>query len=276
MVGSSAARLSEAGAVIETAAGPTFVRTLGDGPSVLVVHGGPGFDHTYLVDALAPLRERRTLVFYDQPGCGHTPAPEDGPSLTHTANHLNALSEVLFSGKPHGVVAHSWGALVLIAAASQLPRDSSAFSEGVLINPVPVTAAEYGIALQRLLARIPEEVTAKFCADLQSGGPGADAMQSILPFYRTRPFVVSIDPFPLTPATYLAIAANSSEFDFTSGQIQLGNVSLLLGEDDFTGTDLLKGLVKVCRRMHVMKQTGHFPFFEAPRDFAAILGQCFM
>ncbi len=274
MFGARAVGLSETGTIVNTVAGPAFVRALGAGPPILVVHGGPGFDHTYLVDALDPLCQCRTLVFYDQPGCGRTPAPQGGVSLARTVDHLSALSEVLFSDGAYGVIAHSWGALVLIAAASQTPSGAP-FSEGLLINPVPITGADYSAALRRLLARIPGEVTAKFFADLQSGGAGADAMRAILPFYRTRPFAVSVDPFPLTPSTYLAIAANLSEFDFTEGQSLLGNVSLLLGEDDFTGADLLTGLAKVCRRVHIMKQTGHFPFFEDPQSFAAILGQCF-
>lgn len=274
MSAAGVAGLSETGAIVNTDAGPAFVRALGAGPPVLVVHGGPGFDHTYLVDALGPLCQRRTLVFYDQPGCGRTPAPQGGVSLAHTVDHLNALSSALFNDARHGVIAHSWGALVLVAAVSQLPSGAP-FSEGLLINPVAVTAADYRVALQRLLARIPEDVTAKFFADLQSGGSGAEAMRSILPFYRTRPFVVSVDPFPLTPSTYLAIAANLSEFSFTEGQSLLGKVSLLLGEDDFTGPDLLTGLARACRRVHIMKQTGHFPFFEDPPRFANILRRVF-
>jgi pimeloyl-ACP methyl ester carboxylesterase len=164
---------------------------------------------------------------------------------------------------------------VLLAAAARTPSARAQLTEGLLINPVPVTATDYAVALQRLLTRIPSDVTAKFFADLQSGGSGAEAMRAILPFYRTRPFVVSVDPFPLTPSTYLAIAVNLSQFDFAAGQSQLANVSLLLSEDDFTGADLLTGLAKVCRRMHIMKQTGHFPFFEDPPRFAAILRQCF-
>lgn len=274
MAGITAAR-SSAGRMVDTAVGPTFVRELGNGPPVLVVHGGPGFDHTYLVDALAPLEARRTLVFYDQPGCGRTPAPADGLSLAQTADHLNGLSDVLFGGGPFGVIAHSWGALVLIAASSRLSPGGVPFSDSLLINPVPITAADYGVALERLLAKIPGEVTAKFFADLQSGASGADAMRAILPFYRTRPFVVSIDPFPLTPATYLAIAPNLSEFDCTAGLRWLANASLLLGEDDFTGADLVAGIKAACRGVYVMKRTGHFPFFEDPEAFAVILGQSF-
>ena len=263
------------GSLIVTAAGPTFVRTLGAGPPVLVVHGGPGFDHTYLAGVLTPLAAKRTLVFYDQPGCGHTPTPPEGLSLLQTAHHLAVLLEELFSGGPFGVLAHSWGALVLIAAACEPSSKPLALSGGVLINPVPVTAADYSIALQRLLARIPGEVTARFFDALTSGTPGAEAVREILPYYQSRPFAVSADPFPLTTATYLAIAGNLSAFDFTAGLPALENISLLLGEDDFTGADLVSEIGNACRHIYVMKQTGHFPFFEDPAEFAAWLERCF-
>ena len=72
--------LPGADARVQIPEGPTFVKAVGTGPPILVVHGGPGFDHTYLVEPLAFLTDRRTLVFYDQPGCGQTPAPQGGVS----------------------------------------------------------------------------------------------------------------------------------------------------------------------------------------------------
>lgn len=41
-----------------------FVRTMGDGYPIVLMHGGPGLDHTTLL-ALAPLARDYQLVFYD-------------------------------------------------------------------------------------------------------------------------------------------------------------------------------------------------------------------
>ena len=41
-----------------------FVKTMGAGPPVVLMHGGPGLDHTTLL-GLAPLARYYQLIFYD-------------------------------------------------------------------------------------------------------------------------------------------------------------------------------------------------------------------
>src|SRR5262245_33707918 len=62
--------------------GSLYYRVLGAGPdTVVVLHGGPGFHHGYLVPALQPLAERHTLIFYDQRGRGRSDWPADSTQL---------------------------------------------------------------------------------------------------------------------------------------------------------------------------------------------------
>lgn len=260
--------------IVQLPEGPTFVKTVGSGPPMLVVHGGPGFDHTYLVEPLGFLTDRRTLVFYDQPGCGRTPAPKDDVSLLYTARHFRSLMLELFGQRPTGIIAHSWGALVVLAGfAIRQDPSPAAPGEGVIINPVAITSQAYLAALQRLLARLPEDVTTGFFEILRSGGRGADAMRLILPYYRTRDFRGCPEDFPLTPSTYLQIAEHLGEFDFTDGVRALRNVSVLVGADDFTGLDLVPELVAAAKALSVMDGTSHFPFFEDPDGFRTEVGR---
>jgi len=266
--------MAAGGRFVSLTEGSTFVKTLGSGPPILVVHGGPGFDHSYLVDPLAFLATRRTLVFYDQPGCGRTPAPDGGVSLTRTAMHFRALLLELFGEKPVGIIAHSWGALVATAGFAGLPRPvPPPPAEGILINPVAITTKTYLVALQRLLARMPQEAIASFFTILRSGGHGPDAMRLILPYYRTRDFVGAPRDFPLTGSTYLQIADHLGEFDFTDGAKALSNLAILAGSDDFTGLDLVPELVGAAKTVAVMDRTSHFPFFEDPDGFTAAVAQ---
>jgi pimeloyl-ACP methyl ester carboxylesterase len=46
---------------------------------LLTLHGGPGAGHDYL-ESLEALAENRTVVYYDQLGCGRSDRPDD-PSL---------------------------------------------------------------------------------------------------------------------------------------------------------------------------------------------------
>jgi pimeloyl-ACP methyl ester carboxylesterase len=51
-----------------------FVRSHGDpdAPVLLVLHGGPGWDHSYLLPALDDLIDIRRVVLFDLRGCGRS------------------------------------------------------------------------------------------------------------------------------------------------------------------------------------------------------------
>ena len=55
-----------------------FYVTHGSGPPMLVLHGGLGFDHTYLRPWLDPLGDQFQLIYYDHRGNGRSDRP---PSL---------------------------------------------------------------------------------------------------------------------------------------------------------------------------------------------------
>src|SRR2546429_4563728 len=57
-----------------------YTRRVGDGPpSVVVLHGGPGAHHDYLLPQYDRLAHGRTLLYYDQRGGGRSPVPRDTP-----------------------------------------------------------------------------------------------------------------------------------------------------------------------------------------------------
>jgi proline iminopeptidase len=51
-----------------------FVREIGEGHPILVLHGGPDFDHSYLLPEMDRLAESRRLLYYDQRGRGRSAA----------------------------------------------------------------------------------------------------------------------------------------------------------------------------------------------------------
>jgi pimeloyl-ACP methyl ester carboxylesterase len=270
------------GAVIDTDAGPTFVRSLGSGMPVVVFHGGPGFDHTYLVEPLASLTGRRRLVFYDQAGCGRTPRPADGVTIAATIAQARALLRMVAASANGrvGVIAHSWGALVLVAAYSA-PAGGDArdgcdlplLAEGALINPVAVTRKEWDAASQRLLSGASPRQLADFTRRLEEGD-GAGAMAVALPIYTRSGYARETGPFPLNAATYLAVTGSLGEIDYSAGARALAHLTLVNGTDDFTGPDLLAPLMAHSAKV-LHPALGHFPFFEAPAKFAALIDGVF-
>ncbi len=264
--------------VIETPAGSTFVKTIGQGPSVFVIHGGPGFDHTYLLSALSSLADRRTLVFYDQPGCGRTPLPPEGLSVAGCAAQLRTLFTRFSADAPVGVIAHSWGALVLAAALSrpkQHERPLPEIAEGLLINPMPSTSGKYDSARATLIGRIP--LAARIRAPLTAllTGNGAAVMKLLLPYYVVDQASIPTDALALNLATFKALDAQLKQFDFTDNLAALRRVAIVRGSNEFASCEDIADLTDKCAALHTMDQVGHFPFWESPKAFRAIIERTF-
>src|SRR2546421_10367884 len=71
-------------------------RRVGSGPLVVVLHGGPGAHHDYLLPQYDLLANRRELFYYDQRGGGQSPVSRDTPVgwREHVAD-LEALRAIL-------------------------------------------------------------------------------------------------------------------------------------------------------------------------------------
>jgi pimeloyl-ACP methyl ester carboxylesterase len=95
-----------------------FVRRFGDParPMLVIVHGGPGWDHSYLLPA-SELQDIRHVVFFDLRGCGRsTRDAELQPDLV--ADDVAAL---IGPGRQADVLGHSYGGGVAMRVAAQHP-----------------------------------------------------------------------------------------------------------------------------------------------------------
>ena len=57
-----------------------YSREIGQGTAIIVLHGGPDFDHSYLLPELDRLSDSYRLIYYDQRGRGRSAdgvKPED-------------------------------------------------------------------------------------------------------------------------------------------------------------------------------------------------------
>src|SRR5438309_9978512 len=66
-------------ATVELVGVRLFTRRTGDGPPVVVLHGGPGAHHDYLLPQHDRLRAGRELLYHDQRGGGRSPVPHGTP-----------------------------------------------------------------------------------------------------------------------------------------------------------------------------------------------------
>ncbi|NOT08687.1 MAG: alpha/beta hydrolase [Gemmatimonadales bacterium] len=123
---------------IERSDGPAlYWRALGTGPdTVVVVHGGVGLHHSYLLEPLGVFLPGRTLIFFDLGGRGRSEAIQDSTRLT-ADNDMADLDAVRrhFNLSRMAVIGHHWGAAV---AARYAVRHAEHVSRLLLLSPFPV------------------------------------------------------------------------------------------------------------------------------------------
>lgn len=92
---------------------------------LIMVNGGPGFDHNYVLcsDAWDTLAKRRRVVFYDQRGNGRSGAlsKEQTCTVADQIADLDALRAELHVDKID-LLGHSWGGYLVMAYAARHPE----------------------------------------------------------------------------------------------------------------------------------------------------------
>jgi len=92
---------------------------------VLLLHGGPGFNHDYLDCMESFLPEAGfTMYYYDQLGCGNSDRPED-ESLWNLGRYLEEVEEVRegLGLTDFVLLGHSWGGMLTIEYALKHQQD---------------------------------------------------------------------------------------------------------------------------------------------------------
>jgi pimeloyl-ACP methyl ester carboxylesterase len=237
---------------------------LGDGPRLLMVHGGPGFDHRYLAPGFAFLTSSRRLVFFDQPRCAADP-----PHLVTfdgTVQHAVRVLRYVAKGGAFGICAHSFGALLTVAA---LAAESGIKPDPIVfVNPAPIDRPHYEICRANLLRRFPPDVLAEAQALGAAGRPGDVIMQLLLPHYHAAPFDMP-GQFGFDLGAYFSVDASLDDFDYRGSLARVGPFRALRTDGDFTTPDLVRELIDRASLYMCMPALGHFPFLEDPAAFRA-------
>jgi len=95
-----------------------YTESFGEGPPLVVVHGGPGASHDYLLPWLLPLARHNRLVFIDERGCGRSERLEDPARYTvgGMVEDLEAVRLGLGLGRIN-LLGHSFGGVLAQAYA---------------------------------------------------------------------------------------------------------------------------------------------------------------
>lgn len=97
-----------------------FVKVMGQGAPLLLMHGGPGLDHTTLA-SLEPLADRFTLVFYDHRCNGRSTGAVESMTWENLTADADALRQHLGFDR-WAVLGHSFGGMVALEYALRYPE----------------------------------------------------------------------------------------------------------------------------------------------------------
>jgi proline iminopeptidase len=253
-------------------------------PKLLLLHGGPGADHCYMLPQMLQLGEQYDLLFYDQRGGGRSKSDTKDPITWRS--HVEDLGAVVteFGLEPLSIVGYSWGAMLALLYTIEQRRNPHLVPPArlALMSPAPLTV-EYRRAFEAEFSRRQqapeihksrEELTK---SGLREKDPAA---------YRQRAFELSVagyfsDPAKardLTPFRVIARVQQSvweslGNFDLIGDLEGIKIPSIVIhGRDDpiplassveasrAIGTDLV-----------VLDGCGHVPYVEQPKPLFSAL-----
>src|SRR5258708_14056703 len=197
-----------------------YTRRVGHGPPVVVLHGGPGAHHDYLLPQYDHLAEGgRALLYYDQRGGGRSPVPRDVPVgwREHVAD-LEALRgywelDRLARGGYRGGDP---------PARLYAPEPPDRIARLALASSAPVTAAWRDEFERRFSARMAEPWIARGRAELAASGLARTDPEkyrriafalSVAGYFRDPSRAREMTPFRVTERTRKAVWESLGSYD---------------------------------------------------------------
>src|SRR5580700_3570183 len=101
-----------------------YYMTVGRGAPLVIVHGGPGASHDYLLPYLLPLARHNRLIFIDERGSGKSEKLEDpsGYTVENMVEDVEAVRQGLKLGKI-SLLGHSFGGVLAQAYALKYQKN---------------------------------------------------------------------------------------------------------------------------------------------------------
>jgi len=131
-----------------------YYLSLGNGSPLVVVHGGPGADHSYFLPYLLPLARTHRLIFIDERGSGRSQRLQD-TSLYTVENMVEDVEDVrqaLNLGKI-SLLGHSYGGVLAQAYALKYQQNLS----HLILNSTFPSTRQMNDVLAREKAHLPAD-----------------------------------------------------------------------------------------------------------------------
>ncbi|MCX2743109.1 alpha/beta fold hydrolase [Mangrovivirga sp. M17] len=118
-----------------------YYKIIGEGHPLLIIHGGPVLDHSYMIDSFSSLGKEFKLIFFDQCACGKSTIPQDHFQLDMN-NLLKDIDAILENADENNVsiLGHSWGGFLGLNYTLNFPEKVKSL---ILSNPMPLTRDQW-------------------------------------------------------------------------------------------------------------------------------------
>ena len=258
-----------------------YTRIVGVGPGVIVLHGGPGAHHDYLLPQFDALAVGRTLHYYDQRGGGRSPVEREVPvGWREQVADLDALIDH-WQLAPATVLGYSWGALLAMLHAIAHPEKIGRLA---LVSPAAATAQGRQEFETRFAERMRDPRILRSREDLMQSGlrerdPEAYRKRlfelSVAGYFRDPEQARNLTPFRVTGRTQDAVWKSLGDYDLTEGLKRLAVPALVMhGRHDPIPLARAEDIARLLRaRWEVFDKSGHVPYVEEFEKFVSVLDE---
>lgn len=257
-----------------------FTRRVGSGPGPVVLHGGPGAHHDYLLPQFDRLVDGRSLRYYDQRGGGRSPVGREVP--VGWREHVRDLDALLatWTLRPATLIGYSWGGLLALLYAIAHPDRVARLA---LVCPAPATAQDR----RRFEAAFAERSRAPAIAAARDALQASGLREQDPDAYRRRAFELSVagyfhdpervrdlTPFRLTGRTQQAVWDSLGDYDLRGALERLAvPARIFAGRHDPIPMEATRdAAARLNADLVVFDRSGHCPHVEEPDRFAEAVG----
>ena len=251
---------------------------------LLVLHGGPGADHLYLLPQMLHLGEKHDLLFYDQRGGGRSKADARIPITWEM--HVEDLGAVVeeFGLEPLSIVGYSWGAMLalLYTIEQRANPHLRAPDRMALVNPAPLTK-EYRRQFEEEFARrqqSPEIVALRnevAASGLREKDPEAYRQRAfelgVAGYFSDPRNAADLTPFRVVGRVQQSVWESLGDFNLISDLkgIKIPSIVIAGRDDPIPLASSSAASSALGTNLVVLDECGHVPYVEQPERLFASL-----
>ncbi len=261
-----------------------YYKTMGEGEPLVVVHGGPVLDHSYLLPHLQVLADDYQLIFYDQRAAGQSSIDVDPKTMTLDGfiEDIEQLRQQLNLEKIN-LLGHSWGGLLAMNYAIKYDEHLNHLILSNASAPSVADAQQEGLLVAQKMTKRDQDKLNNLTSSglLRTEDPSEAIKEMMMLSYRVHMYDTSNmyrlelsipKDFMLRSQAYRTLNPDLANYDLYDQLMQVSTPTLVLFGESEPAVQLHANRMAGAFQngaLYVVKGAGHFPFIESNKDYTA-------